>query len=576
MKLSDSPFQPGQYVKVPKGTRLLQNRWDPQEGDLTKRDVVVEIRGVMFPDFQSKLTDEEHRRWKAESIQANNEFDKLYRAMMVPVHYPMATHPAWRPGGSPTVVPAHDRLELPDDRRDEARQLQKVRDARVKDLENHYRDLGLSRLTAEDVIVLWSKDDKLAYASGLELTEKPEIRKATPKINKRQQMVNKSRWKFTQDHDVTYVVPNPAIQAGEDAWAKANPRPGHTSGNWDADMAWRELLFAERARLEDLLGKMITVVHRKVKAGEVFTVDGKFQTYNPYGYGAEDVGSIARVKFDGDDKNTWLPYKQVDALIQAESIPTVDVYVLRNKATGEFYKSSEYNEEATQAAQEVAKANGAELYGIWHECAVYEPVTVESFMKAKHFDGLGRAKTQILMMTGYYNNLPCADESLPDWAGGVGFSMNADEWELVHFDKLARKEVEVVQDFAEWYKRAWELRELTVRYGSSVRTVYNALDKAGKLNEQSGLAVFTVHDEEKLDNVGHWGDRSALSDEDKEQINLAIAGLKKGTFRKALDHKSMAVSFPNKRDALMFKLSYAGDLRITVLDLETLKEAVDG
>ena len=533
-------IETGDWIRVPKGTHLIKDYTKGNYGEgkaPTSRDVVVQVSAVTDIDpyyFRDLLSVEDFSEFKAGER-----------------------------GGRNTYGSGHT-----DETRATAQQIYDAALAKAR-----------SKLKGgAQKIIHWSNDRKGALDIFVEKVEAPAARKkAEVKINKRQQMVNKSRWRFTQDHDVTYVVPNPAVRAGEQAWEKANPRPGY-SHSMDDDVAWRERLFAERKRLEDELGKMITTVHRKVKAGEVFTVDGKFQTYNPYGYGAEDVGSIARVLFDGDSKNTWLPYKQVDSIIEAESIPTVDVYVLRNKATGEFYKSSEYNEEATKAAQEEAKANGAKLYGIWHECAVYDPVTVEGFMKAKHFDGLGRAKTQILMMTGYYNNLPGADESLPEWAGGAGFKMDTAEWELVHFDKLARREVEVVQDFAEWYKRAWELRELTVRYGSSVRTAYKALEKANLLDSQKGMVVFTETDEEKLDNAGIYGDKTAISDEEKALIDVAIAStkMKKGTFKKAVDLKSVAVSFPNKGAAMMFKLAYNGKLKTTILDLETLTETVDG
>ena len=102
-------------------------------------------------------------------------------------------------------------------------------------------------------------------------------------------------------------------------------------------------------------------------------------------------------------------------------------------------------------------------------------------------------------------------------------------------------------------------------------------EKANLLDSQKGMVVFTETNEAKLDDVGYHGDKTAINDAEKALVEKAISSmnLPKNAFKKAIDYKSMAVSFANKGAALMFKLSYTGDLQITVLDLETLKEAVD-
>ena len=121
------------------------------------------------------------------------------------------------------------------------------------------------------------------------------------------------------------------------------------------------------------------------------------------------------------------------------------------------------------------------------------------------------------------------------------------------------------------------MRELTVKYGSSVRAVYKALEKANLLDTQKGIAVFTCVDEEKLDQVGYWGDRTALTDQDKAEIDAAISsiGANKKTYKKAIDSKSAAVSFATKSAAMMFKLSYQGSLKISIIDFEEMKETID-
>lgn len=535
----------GDWIKVPKGTHLIKDYTKGNYGEgkaPTTREVTVQVSAVTDIDdyyFRSLLSLEDFSVYQAELRKFPN-----------PNTY----------GGQPG---------------------QYTDETRARDCAGREAALAVARSKipgGATKLVHWSNDRKAALDTAVELVEAPAPRKKPEvKINKRQQMVNKSRWKFTETRDILGIVESPNYWPTIHA---VNADPNFERPDWDhqnqkasqaAMVEWQSRREAEIARLCPE-GQYIEAVIYRAKAGEIIEVEGKFQK----SWSGKN-GDIFVAKLEGGS-TTRFPYKSVEPYIEAESIPTVDIYVLRNKASGEFYKSSEYNEEATKVAQEAAKARGEKLYGIWHEHAVYDPVTVESFMKAKHFDNLGRAKTQILMMTGYYDGLPGADESLPEWAGGSGFKMNTDEWELVQFDKLARKEVGVVQDFAEWYKRSWELRELTVRYGSSVRTAYKALEKANLLDSQKGMVVFTETDEEKLDNAGYHGDKTAISDEEKALIDAAIAStqMKKGTFKKAVDLKSIAVTFPNKGAAMMFKLAYNGKLKTTILDLETLTEAVDG
>lgn len=535
----------GDWVRVPKGTNLIKDYTKGNYGEgkePTSREVTVQVSAVTDIDsyyLRSLLSLEDFSAYQAELRKFPNP----------------NTH-----GGQPGQYTDETRA------RDRAGQEAALVVARSK-IPN-----GATQL------IHWSNDKKAALNTAVEKVEAPAPRKKPEvKINKRQQMVNKSRWKFTETRAIMGIVESPNYWP---AIHKVNADPNFERPDWDhkdqkassaANATWQARREAEIARLCPE-GQYIEAVIYQATAGEIIEVEGKFQK----SWSGKN-GDIFVAKLE-NGSTTRFPYKSVEPYIEAETIPTVDIYVLRNKASSEFYKSSEYNATATKAAQDAATLRGEKLYGIWHEHAVYEPVTVEAFMKAKHFDGLGRAKTQILMMTGYYNNLPGADESLPEWAGGSGFQLDTAEWELVHFDKLARKEVGVVSDFAEWYKRAWELRELTVRYGSSVRTAYKALEKANLLDSQKGMVVFTETDEEKLDNVGYHGDKTAISDEEKALIDAAIAStqMKKGTFKKAVDIKSVAVTFPNKGAAMMFKLAYNGKLKTTILDLETLTEAVDG
>jgi len=551
MKLTDSPFQKGLFMKVPKGTEL-QIPWcydHINSNSKTSRDVIVEISSVQIPQHSIFLTPEETAEQERllEAIpQANHD---LYQRL--PKH--IVSYPGRSPGSA-----TYDREELTPEAKQEYDKACHAGYREQNRIHAHYQAIAEARITADDLLVGWSNNSKWALAKDVELAEKPEVRKKQPKVNLRQQMVPKSRWKVTKDTDIIYGAPNPAYHAAIDAWDKANPRPNNYQGNtaaqrtaWDAAYkTWHQGFEANRDAAEKAHGKYLPTVYAGLKAGDIFTVIGKFISYwHPYGWDGEHYTNVAPCLLDGETNEVGLEYSMIKDVIEVESIPVVKSFVLRHRSTGQYYKSSNYDE--PRSAEHV-----------------------ETFMKGKKWDNIGKAKTSILIMTGYYEGLPGADEALPEWGGAI--SMSAEqlrEYDLVEFNKLDRAEVGVVADFQEWFDRSWQLRELTMKYGSSVRTVYKALEKAKMLETQSGVAVFTVTDQNALDKVSYWGDRTALTDDDKEEIKRALISVK-GKFKHAIDHKSAAVSFPNKGAAMMFKLAYNGNLKVSVIDLNDMKEAV--
>ena len=526
----------GDWIRVPKGTVLAIDYGAgysyKHEETTTSRDVVVQVSDVDLHGYWwQKLTDEQHKQ------QRNDDYGWSSNGPRTP----SKTHAEW-------VAQAEANV---------GHTLQ---------------------------VVKWSNGKKGVYAHLAEKVEAPAPRKKPePKVNKRQQMVIGSRWKVIQDVTIQYKHGNPLVIQGEADWEKTNPRPQNINNvqmvngvavfrpltheeakaERKADDDWRNAVFAERKRLIKAHGEHIIRDHLVLKAGDIVKVDGKFlSSWTPgQHFSTPWVSNVVPMVVEGrDDKQYGVEYQQIADFIEAEEIPTVKAFVLRYKPTGMYFKANDWEGEARNKTG----VDGQQM--------------VDTFMKGKKWDNIGKAKTSILMATGYYQGLPGADEALPDWTGGSyhGASMEInDDWELVEFDKLGRKEVRVVDEFQAWFKRSWELRELTMRYGSAVRTVYKALEKANKLDEQKGMVVFTVTDQEALDTVGYWDRKTALTEEDKEEIDLATVSMKKGTFKKAIDHKSMAVSFANKGAALMFKLSYTGKLKVTVIDLEEMKEAVD-
>jgi hypothetical protein len=543
-------FKTGDWVRIPAGTRLLDYL---NKDELTKRDVVVQLK-------------ENH----------NSIYHAWYN------HLDPAELAEWRRG---QWGMDHAQRTLSE------RRLQKA----AAD------NMGLKSLE----VVRWG-DGKETFAEYVTAAPAPAPRKVTPpKINLRQQMVPKSRWKITADADITAEITNPQLEMDLRAWLVVNPHPRQPpqktvmyggrpaivmpSNNdpvwaayYTAEEAHRKAQSAERARIAKLYPANISYVIRSVKTGEAFEVQGKFTTYARVG---SDYlhGQFVKVKFDGETKDVTVSYSGVKDVIVAESIPTVDIYVLRDKATGLFLKSypcgnTTYEWDKDENGENLLDARGNFAGGHYvYNGMGNKPEMVDAFMKAKHFDNMGKVKTSILGQTGYYEGLNT--EAL-DNSRGYDTSYEKqmdlpDTWEVVKFDKLARKEVDTL-DIQTWYKRAWELRELTLRFGSSVRAVYKDLEKREELDKYKGLLVFNATDaqvEDKMD----WGATTALTATDLEEIDtvLTAAGLTKKSFRKAKDHRSVSVTFPNKGAALLVKLSYSGGLKVSVLDLETLTEAVE-
>lgn len=552
----------GDWILIPKGTQLTRDWSKGYSNDTpgqTSRDVTVQVSNVEPIDgyYMRGIVDDA----------AYEEYDKTTRQLRHVRTY----------GAGIT------------DEMREADQLTK----------EHARLKALSTLPCGSThFVYWSGGKKSVLNNAVSIVAAPSPRKKVePKVNLRQQMVAKSRWKFTQDHDVMVKITNPQLGVEMDAWDKANPSPKRPPDNrvimhgrptiimpskddsvWAAyhtDRAiWDKAREVERKAIHARHVAEVDHVLFSVKAGDVFEVTGRFTTSARLG--REWLkGQFLPAKFD-NGKETKLPYSSIKDVIEADSIPTVDIYVFRDKDTGLFMQTYPYGNSQYVSNPESVKGNwlpGSYVY----KGMVNQPEMTDKFMKAKHFDNLGKLKTSLLNISGYYDGL---NTNAIDNSRGYDTSYEKqmdlpENWEVVKFDKLARKEVEVI-DIHAWYKRAYELRELTLRFGSSVRTVYQDLEKRNELDIQKGVIVFTVSQTQREEGLD-YGDKTAFTDDQLKSIDDLIERLemKKGTYRRGKDAFTQSISFKDKGVALMAKLSYSGSLKLSVLDLETLKEAVD-
>jgi len=169
-------------------------------------------------------------------------------------------------------------------------------------------------------------------------------------------------------------------------------------------------------------------------------------------------------------------------------------------------------------------------------------------------------------MTGYYEGMPQA--FIPEWMndgkGIITVDQIPDTWELVEMDKLSKKELQTIEIYSK-INRIWQLRPLTMNYGSAVRNLYNELEKNNIIEQYTGILTFSL-------------DKLVVCDElTKEQTKVIDDFVKESgvKYKRVKDKTSIAFAFENKRDAVQLKLSYDGNLKFAAIDLQEMKEIIE-
>lgn len=365
--------------------------------------------------------------------------------------------------------------------------------------------------------------------------------KAPKAPSKRLQMVKGSVWRFTQDATLTYRGRNPKYHSTiQEFWNKKRVEFDRNQTPHLEQYKLRDAYLAERG-----IEEIIDMTLGSVKAGEEFTVTGKFFT----GYDFEGFGFPATIR----GKKMNLIYTAVEPYIEAINIPQVKEYALRDRVTGKFY------------------AGLMDRYWASRDKGLALANMVDTFMKAKRFGDMNKLRLNVMGFTGYYDGLPGA-EAMPEWAGGPKVFDLPETWEVVEYDKTAKAEIQTI-DIQPWYKRLWELRELTVRYGSPVRKLYNEIDKKGDLDKfPVMLAIRSPIEESQWSSYVYHADE--LSDADVAGVEDMVGGLglKKTEMRRAKDNFCMVVAFKDENAAFHAKFLYRGKMRLGVINTATLKE----
>lgn len=364
-------------------------------------------------------------------------------------------------------------------------------------------------------------------------------------VSKLQQMVPGSRWRVSQDVVLTVDIPN----------------PDHTAEAMRLDRALPTYAEALK-RASWKYPAVATVEVGSIKAGTLLEVSGKQQgfyllnsnwqqqlrgTYLPFkaieGEIIVDV-PITHYSVRKAGGGTYLNYRVLEPVVRAELIPQVKQYVLRDRETGQYFTGVNYDNHRTSLGLS------------------------DSYTKAKKYDDIGKVKASILDWSGYFLDMPYGDR--PDWIGNSKIDDLPATWGVACFDKLAKTELETI-DIQPWYKRAWELRGLTIKHGGVVRKLYNEMDKKGEVSDfPHVMAIYQDPDD-------HYELRPADVKAFEEAVKTVTegSGLKRGQFRRAKDSHSMAISFRDPNDAFMMRMAYSGRARMAVLNMETLTEVVE-
>lgn len=247
------------------------------------------------------------------------------------------------------------------------------------------------------------------------------------------------------------------------------------------------------------------------------------------------------------DKKVWCvqfsDFNQAPTMLSAPEV--IPFFALRDTATGLWY------------ADNNSRWNGSG----YSATLLYE----EKSTKARKFKRLADARAHMLIVGGYYEGLPDTG-SLPEWMRYGGEAKWPETIEIVEIDKITKNEVRTLET-AEHQTKMWRLRDLTLKFGSSVRAMYKKLEDKNQLGEYPVMVVWRTTDEDR-----YW-------DYEMEQADVdAIKGITKSmpkgqtVFIKTPTNACLACT--NEGTAWAATQFYQSKLTPHVISLATLLESV--
>ena len=286
-----------------------------------------------------------------------------------------------------------------------------------------------------------------------------------------------------------------------------------------------------------------------IKAGETVEVASKKSTT----WGVQNGKTLA---YDGlwlhlnrvSDGKTWCIQfsdfnKNPEMLTAAQPVP---VYVLRDTATGKWYSGNTTT---------------------WGDGSGYvsTPDFEDKLTKARKFKRLADVRAHMLIVNGYYEDLPDTG-SLPEWMRWDGKMDWPATMEIVEVDKVTKNEMQTWET-AEHLAKMWRLRALTLNYGSSVRAMYKKLEDKNQLGEYPALVVF------RTVNPDRWWDYE-MDPAEADGIKAIAKTMGKGNTVLIKHQANVCLACINEGTAWAATQFYQGALTPHVISLTTLLECV--
>jgi hypothetical protein len=187
---------------------------------------------------------------------------------------------------------------------------------------------------------------------------------------------------------------------------------------------------------------------------------------------------------------------------------------------------------------------------------------------ARVFKRLTDARAFLLNASGYYYRLPGVN-NLPEWMGGPKKFDIPDTWELHEYDKDTKAKIQEIE-LMDTFKRSWKLRSLTTKYGPGVRTVFSELEKKNKLDQFSCIVSFTK--ENGADS--YWWDDYTMTPAEQQEIADMVSCVDKKDIKLSKGNWQYAFAVKDLATGVQLRLSYSGTLKIELIDLTNLDDAV--
>lgn len=168
-------------------------------------------------------------------------------------------------------------------------------------------------------------------------------------------------------------------------------------------------------------------------------------------------------------------------------------------------------------------------------------------------------------------------ESIPEWMNNPDpCSVIPETWEAVEVRDKQTKDLCVLDiNLHQYGNDLQRLRVLTDTFGSAVKDVYKKLEKKAQIAEfKNVVTIITNEDLRDLD--PYWDKDKFKPDTTRIDEVIEQMGLKRKDYVRSSKEFSTAIAFKSEANAVMFRLAYTGNYKVSLIDLEKLVEVAEG